>query len=174
MAHTIVTTDNMAGTRQGALLRSFKYFANDGVTRLDVDNGNVVAVKALMTDEREVFVAQAPAVDTPLSELLLVAGVEVLYSSEKVNLDEWYNAADDASPIRGYYFIPGAVFSVTGEAFANGAPTVGQVVELAAGSTLLNNVAVLTGGSTKIGEVLDIYVNGTKTFYSVLVKPAAV
>lgn len=172
MAHAIVNTDNMAGTRQGVLLRSLKVFGGSGRTdadRIDIDNGNVVALKTLMDGERETFAAEAPALNTPLEDLVLVASVELMYSELKRNLDEFYNAKEDPQPLRGYHFIPDAIFSVTEEAFENASPAVGQIVEVGA-TTKLNNVATATSGSTKIGEIIDTWTTGTKTFYGVMVK----
>ncbi len=167
MAYAIVNTDNMAGTRQGALLRSFKYF--QGVDRADVENGNIVKLETLMSGETEIFKAVVPTATTNLDDCVLVAGVELFYDERKRNLDEWINAKEDAQATRGYCFVPNAIFSVTAEAFAKANPTVGQIVELT-GSTKLNNVATLTAGSTKVGRIIDTRVVGTKTFYSVEVK----
>ncbi len=171
MAHAIVNTDMMTGTTQSVELRSFKLFGGAGRTdadRIDVDNGNIVAIKDLVPGEREIFAAEAPAVDTPLEDLVLVASVELMYDERKRNLDEFYNAKEDAVASRGYHFVPNAIFSVTEEAFANASPAVDQIVEVAAG-TKLNNVATATSGSTVIGKIIDTWVSGTKTFYGVKV-----
>ena len=171
--HTIVNTDNMMGTRQGALLRSVKVFGGTGRTeadRIEIDNGNIVALKGLVPGERETFAAVKPAANTPLSELVLIASVELMYDERKKNLDEFTNEKEDPQPLRGYHLGSGSVFSVTQEAFVSANPKIGQLVEVKANETKLNNVTTATANSTQIGEIIDNMVSGTKTFYGVLVK----
>lgn len=154
MAYAIVRTDRMSGTKQGADLVSFKYQASN--VDAPIENGNVVLITDELVDgDRETFIAKAPAADSPLNKLVLVASSEVLYDERKKNLNEFRNEAGDIA--RGYHLMGGSnnVFSVTKEALDGKAPAVGNVVEAKAG-TKLNVTASATSGSTQVGKIIAL------------------
>ena len=156
--HAVIRTDLMSGTYDGSLLRSFKYFNAEGVMA-DIDNGHVVKLEALMEGEREVWKAVDPDADTPLKDIAVVAGVEVMYDERKKNLDEYYNVAGKA--VRGYMYHANQYFSVTIEAL-DGTPEVGKFVEIQAGTKL--KVADAAGTAT-MGKIVAIEQAGRYTYY---------
>ncbi|MBP5462521.1 MAG: hypothetical protein J6Y20_10380 [Lachnospiraceae bacterium] len=174
MSYGVVRTDLMYATDVRSGLVSVKYIVTAGdpavSTPTEIENGNVLKLGALLEGEREIFEGTAPAADTPLSEVVLVASPEVMYDERKKNLDEFINEAGKAC--RGYRLHTGDVFSVTKDALDGAAePAVGDVVELKAG-TKLNVVAASTGateGSTVVGKIHDIEVAGRYTYYASLV-----
>lgn len=159
MAYSVVRTDLMSGTTDVAKLKSF-------VFETDLQNGRVVKLGALANRGGEIYTAAAPAANTPLNECVLVAGVETSYDPRFTNLDEFINKA--GTPIRGYDFEPGNIFSETTDGF-DGTPTVGKIVELQA-DTKLKAVAEATEGSTVVGTIVALEKAGTKTFAVVKVK----
>lgn len=167
MAYGIVRTDRMSGTKQPADLLSAKYLPAGTATA--IENGRVVLIGALVAGEREVFTATAPAVNSALDSVALVASPELLFDERQHNLDEFRNQAGEI--IRCYKFRSGNIFSVTKEAIDNntgGAIAVGSIIELQA-DTQLSAVAVLTAQSTQVGTVIAIDVVGSKTFYVIQV-----
>jgi len=167
MAYGVVRTDNMFGTDVRAGLVSIKYMGVDGQTATAIENGNVLKVGALMSDEREIFVGAAPAANDELKDIVLVATPEVMYDERKRNLDEFINEAGRAC--RGYRLHKGDIFSVTKDALDGAAsPAVGNAVELKAG-TKLNVAASATSGSTQVGKIIAIDVVGRYTYYVILV-----
>lgn len=176
MAYGVVRTDNMFGTDVRAGLVSIKYIVVSGEgtpespyvkTETAIENGNVLKVGALMDGEREIFEGAAPAANTALSDVVLIASPEVMYDERKRNLDEFINEA--GKPCRGYRLHKGDIFSVT-KAALDGAstPAVGNVVELKAG-TKLNVAASATSGSTVVGKIIAVDVVGRHTYYAILV-----
>lgn len=161
MANAVVRLDNMAGTTVGTLLRSVKFYA-DGAEK-EIQNGAVVKLEALI--DREVYKAVAPAANTPINEVVLVASPEVMYDERKRNLEDFINEAGDVA--RGYMFHTGDVFSVTAEALT-AAPAIGWAVELAEG-TKMAAVETATEGATQIGKVIAVEVVSGKTFYVICV-----
>lgn len=167
MAYGVVRTDNMFGTDVRAGLVSIKYMGANGQTATAIENGNVLKVGALMSNEREIFVGAAPAVNDDLKDIVLVATPEVMYDERKRNLDEFINEAGRAC--RGYRLHKGDIFSVTKDALDGvAAPAVGNVVELKAG-TKLNVAASATSGSTQVGKIIAVDVVGRYTYYVILV-----
>lgn len=167
MAYGVVRTDNMFGTDVRAGLVSIKYMGVDGQTATAIENGNVLKVGALMSDEREIFVGAAPAANDELKDIVLIATPEVMYDERKRNLDEFINEAGRAC--RGYRLHKGDIFSVTKDALDGAAsPAVGNAVELKAG-TKLNVAASATSGSTQVGKIIAIDVVGRYTYYVILV-----
>ena len=173
MAYGVVRTDNMMGTDVSTYLDSVRYFtttttANDTPTA--IENGNVVKVGALLDGERELHLATAPAVNTPLKEIGLVATPEVMYDERKHNLDEFRNEA--GANVRIYYLHDGDEFGITADCFTAAADVaVGDVVELQA-STKLKVVAAGTGatsGSTVVGKIIAIESTKRYTYYVVRV-----
>lgn len=177
MAYGVVRTDNMYGTDVRAGLVSIKYIVTTGSgssavkTETAIENGRVLKVGALMSGEREIFEGTAPAANTALNEVVLVASPEVMYDERKRNLDEFINEA--GKPCRGYRLHKGDIFSVTADALAvsvsgKTAPEVGNLVELQA-DTKLKVVATATDGSTAVGKIIAVDVVGRYTYYVIQV-----
>ncbi|MDF2588217.1 MAG: hypothetical protein K0S41_2058 [Anaerocolumna sp.] len=161
MAKCIVRLDNVAFTKNPALIKSAKYYVSTTATA--IQNGMMVAIGDLVTGEREIHKVATPAVDT--TYFGIVCTPEVMYD-EKKHMDEFENAAD--AVLRVGVFQNGDIFSATVEAF-DATPTVGKIVELAAANTM-KVVATLTSGSTKVGKVVAVETVGAKTFYVVEVQ----
>lgn len=157
MAYTIVRTDMMSGTNNPADLVNVRY--SPSATDAAVENGNVVLLGALDTDEVNVYVGATPARDSALSKCVLIATPEVMADERKKNLNEFRNEAGAIS--RGYYMRSGNFFSVTTDGLTNstgGTIAIGDVVELQA-ALKLNVVAAgtgLTSGSTQVGTIYTI------------------
>lgn len=173
MAYGVVRTDNMFGTDVRAGLVSIKYIVTSGSgssatkTETAIENGNVLKVGALMEGEREVFEGSAPAADTALSEVVLVASPEIMYDEHKHKLSDFINEAGTIA--RGYRLHKGDIFSVTAEALSAASKiAVGNIVELQA-DTKLKVVASATSGSTTIGKIIAIENAGFYTYYAILV-----
>lgn len=172
MAYAVIRTDRMYGTAVAPNLVSLKYMGAGTTTQntveTEIENGNVVKLVGLMTDEREVYKGVTPAANTALGDIVLVAAPEVLYDERKKNLDEFINEAGKV--IRGYRLHEHDIFSVTAEALSAAATiAVGNVVELQAG-TKMKVVASATSGSTKVGEIIAIEQAGRYTYYVIEVK----
>lgn len=166
--HAVVRTDLMEGTDVRSDLVSFRY--KDASSKLaDIDNGNVVKLVALQEGEREVYDAVAVEADeASLNDVVLVAGVEIMYDERLKNLEDYYNVAGKA--VRGYRLHHGRIFSVTKEALDGvAAPVKGDIVELKAG-TKLNVAKSLTSGSTQVGVICDVETQGSRTWYAIEVK----
>ena len=155
MSYARVRTDKMSGTDVSKDLVSAKYYVS--TTPTAIENGNIVAIGDFLANERELRKATAPAANTPLSKLALVATPEVIKTKSFYTLGEFKNAANE--PIRCYRLVTADQFSVTAEAIdAEATIAVGDVVEAQAG-TKLKVVAAATGltsGSTLIGHVVAI------------------
>lgn len=164
--YAVVRTDKMFATDNRAGLVSVRYQPSDVKTA--IENGNVVKLGALEKDSREVYKGAAPAANTPVNEVVLVATPEVMYDEHKHNLDDFINEAGKIA--RGYHLHSGDIFSVTKEALDGAAsPAVGNLVELKAG-TKLNVVTSATSGSTQIGKIIDKNVVGRYTYFVIEVK----
>jgi len=167
MAYGIVRTSLLSGTKQPADLLSAKYLPAGNATA--IENGRVVLIGALVAGEREIFTATAPAADSTLDSVALVASPELLFDEREKNLDEFRNAAGDV--IRCYRLRSGNRFAVTAEALDNntgGNLAVGNIIELQA-DTQLSAVAALTLNSTQVGTIIATETVGTKTFYEIQV-----
>ena len=164
MAYAVIRTDNMTGTDVNAALVSFKYMGANGAAAAELENGSVVKINSLMEGERELWVGTDVAANTPIDQVVIAAGVEVMYDERKHNLDEYINEKGKA--IRGYRPHKNHdTFSVTKEAFAAGSALAkGNIVELAAG-TKMKAVATATSGATKIGEIIAIEKAGRYEYY---------
>lgn len=159
--HNVARTDNMSATKDGSLLRSVKFFV--GTTETEIDNGMVVKIGDLLAGERELRKATAPAVDTPIGEVGLVASPEYLVDERKRNFTDFTNEAGD--PIRIYKFHSGDTFGCTEGCFDT-KPAEGHIIELMAGTTF-KAVTTATSGSTIIGKVIDIESESGITYYVV-------
>lgn len=147
MAYACVRTDNMSGTHQGKDLVTLRYTE-------DVENGNVLAIGALEAGEREVRSASAPAAKAELREVALVATPEVVKDKDNYALSDFINKKGEL--IRGYRFASKDVFSITKEAFAEGATLeVGANVCLN-GSTKLTASEEASEDATKVGTIIAI------------------
>lgn len=167
MAYAVVRTDAMAATDVRGQLVSVKYMGADGNTPTAIENGNVVKIGALMNGEREIYISGEVAADDKIDDIVLIATPEVMYDERKRNLDDYINDKDKIC--RGYHIHSGDTFSVTAEALTGtGAPAVGNIVELVAG-TKLGFAATATAGSTTIGRVIAIDVVGRYTYYVIKV-----
>lgn len=152
--HGVVRTDNMAATdvRGGENLVSARY--QSASEKLAVDNGNVLLIGDLEAGEREIYKASAPAANSPLKDVVLVASSEDMYDEHLHNLDEFYNV--EGSIVRGYHFHRNDTFGITADCFeAAAAVAVNDIVELQA-KTKMKIVKTATSGSTKVGHVIAI------------------
>ena len=167
--HAVIRTDLMTGTTVGADLVSFIYMDAEG-NPAAIENGNVVKLEGLAdTNNRELWKAVDPAADTAMRDVVVVAGVELLYDERKKNLTDYINVA--GKPVRGYIPHSRDIFSVTVEALdvAEGAePAVGNIVELMAG-TKLHVAAAATEGSTQFGQIIAVEQAGRYTYYVIQV-----
>lgn len=169
--YAVIRTDNMMGTDVATYLDSVRFYTGSGNSKAEaaIENGNVVKVGALLTGERELHEATAPAANTDIKEIGLVATPEVMYDERQKNLDEFINEA--GANVRVYYLHTGDEFGVTAKALniASGYTVkVGDAVELMAG-TKLNVVATATSGSTQVGKIIAIEKAGRYTYYVVRV-----
>lgn len=163
--HGICITEKLSGTFNGADLVSVRYMV--GSTPTAIDNGSVVEVGALEANSREVRKATAPKKDAAKAAIALIASPEVIYDAHLQNdLGNFENEANAVS--RGYLLEkPHQIFAVTGEVLDGGAARiVGAVVELQA-STKLLAAATNTQGSTKIGEIIEVFTKKGKTYYAI-------
>lgn len=157
--YSVVRTDNMMGTDVSTYLDSVRYF-DDNDEAAAIENGHIVKVGALLNGERELHKATAPAADTPVKELGLVATPEVMYDERMKNLDEFINEA--GTNVRIYYLHTGDEFSVSAEGVDAAAEVaVGNVVQLQANDTKLKIAASGNG----IGKVIAIEKTSRYTYY---------
>ena len=181
MAHGVVRTDNMYGVDVRAGLVSVKYIVTTGAgteqspyvhTPTAIDNGNVLLLGGLMDGEREIFKGSAPAANSALTDVVLVASPEVMYDERLRNLDDFYNVAGKAC--RGYRLHKWDIFSVTADALAFNTDEdtdgkVGSIVELKADTKLNVKTGSATSGSTVVGKIIAKDVVGRYTYYVIQV-----
>ena len=150
MAYCVVRTDLMSGTVNPAYLENGRYY-NAGGTFEAIQNGSIVHVGALETDQRESHKYLDVTADSKIDDLVLIADEELIYSeSDRKNLRDYINEAGKC--IRGYYMRPNNEFSVTADGISGVAPTVGQKLVVAKNSHIL-----------KVGTSSDGVVIGTCT-----------
>lgn len=159
--YPVVRIDNMSGTKNPENLVSLRYFVGD--TETAITNGSIVKLIGLMTGEREVYKAVAPAADTPIEELVLVASPELNYDERLTGYDDFRNEAGGVAA-RGYRLAKGSVFSITADGLTATTPAVGNIVEAQA-DTKPKVVSSLTSGSTKIGKIEAIEIAGRHTYH---------
>lgn len=159
--HAVVRTDLMWGTDVRSGLVSIKYMGSDGETATEIDNGNVLKVGDLMDGEREIYTGTDAAADDAVTDVVLIASVEVMYDERLHNLDDFYNEADTVC--RGYRLHSGDVFSVTADAL-DGTPAVGSTVTLAAGTKL-----AVDGSGTTVGTIIEEEITSRYTYYAIRV-----
>lgn len=148
--YAYVRTDNMSGTTLAKDLASARFY--NGTAEAAIENGNVVTLGGYLDGERELKKATAPAADTALEDIWLVATPEVVKDKDYYSLGDFTNEAGDE--IRCYRLVKGEIFSVTKEAL-DGTAAVGSIVEAQA-STKMAVVDSLTSGSTQIGTVVAL------------------
>lgn len=149
--YAYVRTDKMSGTTLAKDLASAKFYESD--SEAAIENGNIVTLGALIEGEREVKKATAPAADTALRDLYLVASPEVVKTKNYYGLGDFRNEAGDI--IRCYRLTSADQFSVTKEALdASADIAVGDIVEAQAGTKM--SVVKSATGSTKIGTVIAL------------------
>lgn len=145
MANCVCRTDRMMGTNMESMLVSVRYQVSEVDTA--IENGNVVELKGLMENERELFVGNTPTAESKLEDCVLICTPEVMYDENLKYLSDFINEA--GTNCRGYRFHVGDVFSLTKEGF-DGTPAVGSTVNLDAGTKLKVN-----GSGTKVGTIID-------------------
>lgn len=172
--HAVVRTDLMAGTKNGAFIKSAMVYDKfgEGAKTVDIDNAQIVILGKM--EGREIYMATAPAADSVVDDLYLVAVPELFYDeSVKHYLPEWVNVAGKA--VRVYKIMIGDRFSATAEAF-EGTPAVGKYVGFAASSTKLQ---VLSAKDDKtFGEIKHVetvgWGDGAYTYYMIdVIAPGA-
>lgn len=154
MAYGIVRTDLMYGTKNPTGIVNLRYSPSG--TDTAIQNGNVVLLGALDTDERDVVVAGTPAANSSLSLIAIVAEPEIVADERKKDLGDFINEA--GAVVRGYKLHSGDEFSVTADAITpivGTAPAVNQIVELQADVKMIL-VETPTSQSTKVGTVIAI------------------
>jgi len=160
--HAIVRLDNVSAQYDGALIKSAKFY--NGETVAAIDNAQVVTLDGLLSGEREIYKAVAPAAVT--DKIYLTAGVELMYDeSEYHGLEDYTNEA--GKPFRVIELQSGDTFSATAEAF-DATPVVGNFVVVTAGSTKLAVKATVTDEHV-IGKIVQIETVGPNTYYVVSV-----
>ena len=159
--YPVVRIDNMSGTKNPENLVSLRYFV--GTTETAIPNGSIVKLAGLLTGEREVYQAVAPAADTPINELVLVASPELNYDERQTGYDDFTNEPGGVAP-RGYRLVENSVFSITADGLTATTPIVGNIVEAQA-DTEPKVVTTLTSSSTQIGKIEAIETAGRFTYY---------
>ena len=76
MAKKFVRTDNCAFTKVPSLIKSAKYMGENGATATAIENGELVAIRALMDGEREIHVAVAPTEEDTVIGIVCTPEVE--------------------------------------------------------------------------------------------------
>lgn len=146
--YACVRTDNMSGTVEGKNLVSLKYNG-------EIENGSVVVVGEYIDGEREVRNATAPKKDTKVRDLALIATPEVIKDKDYYSIANFINENGDIC--RGYRLTSGDLFSLTKEAFADGASLKkNAIVELSDNSVKLNAVETATDSTTAVGKIVLI------------------
>lgn len=169
MSKAVVRLDNI----EGAIPVSLNYYS-DASTEAAIENGRFVYLDSLVTGERELWKAIAPAdVDNDnckisTGRLALVASPEYMTSGTAHNLDEFENAAGDAA--RGYILKKGNIISFSAEAFYGSTQptsTNKYVTLYADGNTLLTSTSSVS--NNLIGLFIGSDVVGTQTYYAVYI-----
>ncbi len=171
MANCVVRTDLLAGTRNPAFLEHGRYY-NASDAQAEIQNGSIVYVDALETEERESHKYKDVPENATIKDLVLIAAPEVIYDeSNHKTLRDFINEAGKI--IRGYYLLPNTEFSVSAEGITGTAPTVGQKLVVAK-DTHIMKVGTAGSGVTVIGECTAIETKfqygATMTYYTIKVE----
>lgn len=148
MAYGVVRTDNMSGTTLGKDLVSIKFKSGDADAA--IENGAVVLIGDYI--DGEVRKGSAPAANSPIDSIALIASEEIVKDKKTNTLAEFVNKA--GSVARGYRLRTGDIFSLKAAAI-DGTAKKGSVIELQAG-TKLKAVDSATASSTKVGTVVAV------------------
>ena len=131
MAHAVVRTDKLAGTKVRSELVSVRYQQNGEVA--SIDNGNIVKLGNLEDGVREVYQGFTPSETDTISDIVLIASPEKIYNNRVHGLDAFTNA--DGAIARGYRLHEHDIFSVTADAL-DGEPDVGKFVAISNGTKI--------------------------------------
>jgi len=168
MSYAVCRTDNLQGTSDGSKLVTLRYY--DGSAYAAIDNGRIVKLDTLYsTSYKDIWKAIKPTANDVASngKLVLVAGVELMYSELKHNFDEFQNAVD--ADIRGYVLQSGDVFSVTADAFTSAAVpdlTTNKYITLPATSYMTRG----SSDSNVFADLIAIEAEGGYTYYVLRVR----
>ena len=165
MSHAICITEKMNGAYNAVDLVNAIYAPS--ATATAIDNGNVILLDSRVSGERDVWYGITPSANSAKASIVLVCSPDVQYDERLVNdAENFYNAAGDV--VRGYRLAgSGQYFAVTADALTGSSIVAGNIIELQAG-TKLKAVASLTGGSTQIGVVAEVFTLRGKTYYSIM------
>lgn len=165
--HAVVRIDKLGGTLDGAQLESVMFYDNESPAA--IDNAQLVVLGEKLG--REVYKATAPTADSKVSDLYLVAGVELFYDQTQAHyLNEWENEA--GKPVRVFSMnVSKGGFSATAEAF-DGTPEKGKCVGFEADSTKLK---IQESADDKTFGVIDYvesvgFGDGRYTYYMITLK----
>ena len=164
MSHAICITEKMNGTYNAVDLVNVIYAPS--ATATAIDNGNVVLLDTRVSGERDVYYGITPSANSAKAKIVLVCSPDVQYDERLVkDAENFYNAAGDV--VRGYRLDgSGQYFAVTADALTGSSIVAGNIIELQAG-TKLKALSSLTGGSTQIGVVAEVFTLRGKTYYSI-------
>lgn len=157
--HAIIRTDLLAGTDVGAYLGMGRYLGSDGVTPAAIDNGHVVKIGDLIEGERDLRVYTAPAANTAIDQIGIIASPERFYDGLTHGAKDYENP--EGHNLRTYLLncmTSSSCFTVTADGFeiaAGATPEKGWTAELQA-DTKMKLVATATAGATVIGKVIDV------------------
>ena len=154
MSNAIFVAENMASTKIPSLLKTARY--QDGAGNdLPINNGCVVTLGALMPNEREVYLATAPAAVG--NEIYIVDTPEVIYSEETTSgLNDYTNIAGQLLRVRKPQI--GDHFAVSARAITPvgvNPPAVGNLLTTPAGSVLWAEVAPGGAGAASVVAVIE-------------------
>lgn len=159
MAHGVIVTENMAGTKLGKYLATVK-------AATDLDNGNLVVLGNGYTTADGVFVREytTPATTSTIGTIAIVASEEVDKSDNAKPITEFYNKA--GALCRVYVLTSGDEFAVTADAFTTSVtPTVGTSI-LEAAAAVKGSLVNSATSATKIADLFNIYTQNGVTFYA--------
>lgn len=139
MANAIFVAENMASTKLSSLLKTGRY--QDGAGNdLAINNGCVVTLGGKMANERETYLALAPAAIA--NAIYVVDTPELIYSQETTSgLNDYTNRAGQLLRLRKLQI--GDSFAVSARAITpvGAAPAVGNYLTTPAASVLWAEVA---------------------------------
>lgn len=163
MAYGVIRTDKVSGENVFADMLSFRFY--NGATPAAVENGVIVELEGLNTNEHEIYKAKAATSQSQLQNCAVAAGVELMYDERKRSLDEFINEA--GRPVRGYTLRHRNIYSFTKECFVGGtAPTKGASVGIGTGGKI-------DASGTGLGTCIDIDTAGKYTFYAIQIGAVA-
>lgn len=161
MVYPIVNLDKIQAKKSGNL-ESLKH-------TVEVANGSVANVGALVAGTRDVFELATPATATlATEEVVLIASPEFSYLPGK-SLEDFVNPA--GIPMRAYHLVEGDTFTISDDGI-DGTTVIGQYVIPQNASLKLAAAADLTGGTRFAAKVVQkgtIGFNGAKASTTVKV-----